>query len=77
MKLSKSTAIATGIVALIYSVAAAAVPTADSKQGSTGQKPAVSTSEQPALDLIAWPPLCPPWCASETQPEAAEKRSNS
>lgn len=76
MKLSKSTAIATGIVALIYSVAATAVPTTDSKQGSTEIKPASSTSDQPGSDMIAWPPpICPPWCLSETQSEAVEKTS--
>ena len=77
MRLSKSAAIATGIVALIYSVAAAAVPTTDSKQGPIELNPATSTGEQPASDKIAWPwpPICPPFCVSEMQSEAVEKRS--
>ena len=78
MKLSKSTAIATGVVALIYSVAATAVPTTDSKPGSTEVKTASSTSDQPGSDMISWPwppPICPPWCLSETQSEAVEKTS--
>ena len=68
MKLSKITAITAGTIALIFSATAAAAPTTDTNQNSTDQKVEASTNEKPALDLIAWPPYCPPWClASDTE----------
>ena len=74
MKLNKRTTAVTGVIALAFSVAAIAATT-DSKQGSSGIAPATSSDSKPALDLIAWPPKCPPVCASETQNDSNDKES--
>lgn len=75
MKLIRTTIVATGALALVFSVAAIAA-TSDSKQGSTTLSTATSTDGKSAMDPIAWwPPKCPPYCATQEQEPEGKKEA--